>query len=44
MKLKTNAVAYYNDISESIRAFIDEKQIELVDKDEDLLVLLQNTT
>ena len=41
MKLKTNAPAYYNDISESIRAFIDEKQIELVDADEDILVLLQ---
>ena len=42
MKLNTNAPAYYNDISESIRAFIDEKQIELVSENEDISVLLQN--
>ncbi len=40
MKLKTNAPAYYNDISESIRAFIDEKQIELTSDDTDITVSL----
>lgn len=40
MKLKTNQPNFYNDISESIRAFIDEKQIELVDENEDLCVVL----
>lgn len=40
MKLKTNVPAYYNDISESIRAFIDEKQIELTEDNADITVLL----
>ena len=42
MKLKTNALEFYNEISESVRAFIEADKIELTaDEDADITVMRQ---
>ncbi len=41
MKLKTNCPEFYNDISETVRAFMEMPVIELSDENEDISVLQQ---
>ena len=39
MKLKTNVKEFYNDISETVRAFFEVDTVELTDEDGELTVI-----
>ena len=41
MKLKTNVKEFYNDISETVRAFLEVDTVELTDEDAELTVIEQ---